>query len=52
MLVRMGLFMRSHMNRPYSYCVHIRGLYNENFKMEFEHTIFVTHLIITVQLYS
>ena len=29
-----------------------RILNNENFKMEFEHTIFVTHLIITVQLYS
>ena len=24
---------------------------NENFTMEFEQTIFVTHLIITVQLY-
>ena len=28
-----------------------RILDNENFKMEFEQTIFVTHLIITVQLY-
>ena len=28
-----------------------RILNNENFKMEFEQTIFVTHLIITVQLY-
>ena len=28
-----------------------RILYNENFKMEFEQTIFVTHLLITVQLY-
>ena len=28
-----------------------RILNNENFKMEFEHTNFVTHLIITVQLY-
>lgn len=27
MLVRIGLFMWSHMNRPYSYCVYIRGLY-------------------------
>ena len=28
-----------------------RILDNENFKMEVEQTIFVTHLIITVQLY-
>ena len=28
-----------------------RILNNENFKMEVEQTIFVTHLIITVQLY-
>ena len=28
-----------------------RILYNENFKMEVEQTIFVTHLIITVQYY-
>ena len=28
-----------------------RILNNENFKMEFEQTIFVTHLIITVQFY-
>ena len=28
-----------------------RILNNENFKMEVEHTNFVTHLIITVQLY-
>ena len=28
-----------------------RILNNDNFKMEFEQTIFVTHLIITVQLY-
>ena len=28
-----------------------RILNNENFKMEFEQTNFVTHLIITVQLY-
>ena len=28
-----------------------RVLDNENFKMEVEQTIFVTHLIITVQLY-
>ena len=28
-----------------------RILDNENFKMELEQTIFVTHLIITVQLY-
>ena len=28
-----------------------RILNNENFKMEFEQTIFVTRLIITVQLY-
>jgi len=27
MLVRMGLFMWSHLKRPYSYCVYIRGLY-------------------------
>ena len=26
-------------------------LNNENFEMEFEQTIFMTHLIITVQLY-
>ena len=31
----------------YFYCI----LNNEKFKMEFEQTIFVTHLIITVQLY-
>ena len=31
----------------YFYCI----LDNENFKMEVEQTIFVTHLIITVQLY-
>ena len=31
----------------YFYCI----LNNENFKVEFEQTIFVTHLIITVQLY-
>ena len=27
-----------------------RSLINENFKMEVEHTIFVPHLIVTVQL--
>ena len=31
----------------YFYCI----LNNENFKMEVEQTNFVTHLIITVQLY-
>ena len=31
----------------YFYCV----LYNENFKMEVEQTNFLSHLIITVQLY-
>ena len=32
----------------YFYCIFLD---NENFKMEVEQTIFVTHLIITVQLY-
>ena len=42
---------------PLKFCDTWRNFYfyrildNENFKMEVEQTIFVTHLIITVQLY-